>query len=100
MVKKILALIICLFLFINIGFAAIFNDIENHWAKNDILSLAEDDLVSGYEDNTFRPSRNIKRDEFIVIVMRLLRDQLGEEALNLLIDESSDKSYLLPWEKE
>lgn len=100
MVKKILAFIICLFLLINIGVAASFNDITNHWAKNDILSLAKNNLVSGYEDNTFRPSRNIKRDEFIVIVMRLLRDQLGEEALNQLIEEASDKSHLLPWEKE
>ncbi|MFP4456930.1 MAG: S-layer homology domain-containing protein [Clostridia bacterium] len=100
MLKKIIALIICLFLLINIGFANTFNDITNHWARNDILSLANDGLVSGYENNTFRPSQNIKRDEFIVLVMRLIRNELGDEQLDQLIDQSLNKSQLLPWEKE
>ena len=85
---------------INIAFGVSFTDINTHWAKNDISTLANNELVSGYEDNTFRPTQKIKRDEFIAIVMRLLEEQLGKEKLDSLLEQSLDKSDLLPWEEE
>jgi len=100
MIKKILAVIVCIFLMTNIAFGVSFNDINVHWARNDISTLADNGLVSGYEDNTFRPNQRIKRDEFIAIVMRLLEDQLGSSQLESLIENSLNKSNLLPWEEE
>ena len=49
--------------------AADFNDIENHWAKSYIESVESHNLVSGYPDSTFKPNDNIKRIEFIAIMV-------------------------------
>ncbi|HAA43010.1 MAG TPA: hypothetical protein DCE02_03250, partial [Ruminiclostridium sp.] len=32
-----------------------FSDINNHWAKDIILIAAENNFISGYQDNTIRP---------------------------------------------
>jgi len=46
----------------------IFSDIQNHWAKDGILKLAERDLVKGYPDRTFRPDDPITRAEFATLM--------------------------------
>lgn len=59
-----------------------FSDIENHWGKRYILSLAEKGIISGYDDNTFRPDKPVIRAEFVKLVLN---------ALN--ITGSSDKKF-------
>ena len=47
-----------------------FSDISDvKWAEEAIINLATDGIVAGYEDNTFKPNRNIKREEFIKMVV-------------------------------
>lgn len=46
----------------------IFSDIQNHWAKDGILKLAERELVKGYPDRTFRPDAPITRAEFATLM--------------------------------
>lgn len=42
-----------------------FSDTENHWAKEYINWATEEEIVNGYEDNTFRPNANIRINEFL-----------------------------------
>lgn len=47
----------------------IFTDIANvEWAKDAIDYLAKKGIVSGYDDNTFKPDNNIKREEFVKLI--------------------------------
>jgi hypothetical protein len=100
MMKKTIALITCLSLFIQVGFTISFSDIRNHWAENDINTLTDNQLVSGYPDGVFKPNDLIKRDEFITFVMRILKDKLGNEAYEQILEDAEDKSDLLPWQEE
>ena len=43
---------------------------EAEWAKEGIQYLYEKGYVSGYPDNTFRPNKNITREEFVVILVK------------------------------
>ncbi len=46
----------------------IFSDIDKHWAKNEIIKLAENGIISGKGDNKFCPDDNITREEFSKII--------------------------------
>ncbi len=60
-----------------------FTDINNHWAKNYILELANLKYINGYSDKTFKPEDKIKRDECVVLVNRALkRGPLNGATLN------------------
>ncbi len=47
-----------------------FSDINNHWAKNIILIAAENNFISGYQDNTIRPDNFITLAEVSSIITR------------------------------
>lgn len=47
-----------------------FSDVETHWAEAYIAVLAEKDIITGYEDNTFRPDEAITRAEAVAIINR------------------------------
>ncbi|OON97387.1 MAG: hypothetical protein ATN36_03630 [Epulopiscium sp. Nele67-Bin005] len=42
------------------------------WAKSDVLQATALGLVTGYDDNTFRPKTEVTRAEFVTILVRLL----------------------------
>lgn len=47
-----------------------FSDLNSvSWAKDAILSLADKNIVSGYDDGTFLPNNFIKREEFTKIIV-------------------------------
>lgn len=47
-----------------------FSDVETHWAEAYIVILAEKGVITGYEDNTFRPDEPITRAEAVAIINR------------------------------
>ncbi|MEG6567997.1 S-layer homology domain-containing protein [Thermoanaerobacterium saccharolyticum] len=49
-----------------------FNDIKNHWAKDDIEVLASKHIVEGVDANNFAPDKTITRAEFAAMMIRLL----------------------------
>lgn len=49
-----------------------FNDIDGHWAENNIQKAVELGIASGYRDNTFRPDRTVTRAEFSKFVVSAL----------------------------
>ena len=60
-------------------------DIDKSWAKNIIASLAEKNIMKGYEDGTFRPNQMITRAEFAEIIKNI---DLKNQAKSPFIDIS------------
>ena len=48
------------------------NDIEGHWAKEDINRLVAEGIIEGYGDGSFKPEQNITRAEAARIVNGIL----------------------------
>ena len=42
-------------------------DINGHWAQNQIQFMIDQKIITGYPDNTFRPEKPITRAEFMVM---------------------------------
>lgn len=56
-----------------ISYNGIFTDVtENDWAKDYIETLADKNIVSGYEDGTFGPYSPLTRAEAVAIINRVL----------------------------
>ncbi len=49
-----------------------FTDIDDHWAKDYILKVADEFWISGYTNRTFRPDAYITRAEAMTIINRML----------------------------
>jgi hypothetical protein len=50
-----------------------FSDLkENHWARKSIIKATELGYLTGYEDNTFRPSNNLTYAECCAILVNVL----------------------------
>ncbi len=48
-----------------------FKDVEeNRWSKSDIDWAADNGIVNGFEDNTFRPEQNVTREQLCAILKR------------------------------
>ena len=62
---------------------ASFNDIVDHWAKDEIAVAANNGWVNGYEDGSFRPQNKITRAETMSLVNRVL-NRKPETAEDLL----------------
>lgn len=47
-----------------------FKDVtKTHWADNYIAELSQKGIINGYDDNTFRPSNNVTREEFVKMII-------------------------------
>jgi len=71
-----------------------FNDIENHFAKDYIISLASDGVISGYGDGNFLPEGYITRAEFVKIIS--LRFDI-EKAGDKQYDDVSESDWFAPY---
>ncbi len=59
-----------------------FTDIADHWATLWIENAAKQGWFSGYPDGTFRPNGNITREQFAVVIAKLLPESKGKGKLN------------------
>jgi uncharacterized repeat protein (TIGR01451 family) len=59
---------------------------ENHWANPFIKAATDEKIVSGYNDNTFKPDNFIPRYELAVIVSNALGNKTQSINNNLFID--------------
>ena len=50
----------------------VFDDVNEHWAKEYIELAASNNLLKGYGDNTFKPSKEITYGEVATILLRTL----------------------------
>jgi hypothetical protein len=69
--KRISIIILCfIFLFTFSSYAISFNDLSsNHWAYEPITKLAEDNVINGFPDGSYKPDSTITNGEFIKLVM-------------------------------
>lgn len=89
--KKIFAAFIALCMLPMTAFAnseCTFTDISRHWAKDEIEYAYENNMVSGYPDNTFKPNNTVSRAEFL----KLMTASLCEN-LELDISEFADETH-------
>ena len=42
------------------------------WAKDAVAAASENNIISGYPDNTFRPQANATRAEAVTVIFRAL----------------------------
>lgn len=99
--KRALALLLALMICsaaIPTVFAAELSDLNGHWAKDYIQSFVEKGLISGYDDGTFRPDRQITRAEFIYIVNRAygFNDTVTPGDISSLTDVNATYWYAVP----
>lgn len=99
MSKKFLISVLVAFFLLNTGAMALVNVVfmdENDfasWNKKEILHMAQEGILTGYEDGTFKPNKNITRAEVAVIADRL-RDNLVEQISEVIgAYESMDGAY-------
>ena len=60
---------------------AVFPDVsENQWASAPVEQMAEEGILEGYPDGTFRPDETLSRAQFLAMVIRTLRPELIEES--------------------
>ncbi|MEK4277663.1 S-layer homology domain-containing protein [Paenibacillus sp. FSL R7-0026] len=50
----------------------LFKDVDTHWAKEGILQLAEQGILRGYADGTFKPDQYLSRAEVVELVGRIV----------------------------
>ncbi len=59
-----------------------FQDIENHWAKDDIVLLASKSIVDGIGNGNFDPEGKVTRAQFAAMLTRALNLSEGEQKVN------------------
>jgi uncharacterized lipoprotein YddW (UPF0748 family) len=75
------------------GKPAAFSDIADHWAKEYIAAIAEKGVVNGYPDGSFLPDNNIKRADFVLMLMNLFGLYGETDAANNFADIAPDAYY-------
>ncbi len=73
--------------------AAVYSDISNHWAKDFINDLISKNILSGYQDGTIKPDKNISRAELTTIVAKAMG---LKPAKNPVLD-FADKASISSW---
>ena len=48
------------------------NDISRSWAKSMIEKLSENEIITGYPDGTFRPDKEVSREEACVMIAKYI----------------------------
>lgn len=70
-----------------------FNDLNlSLWAKDAIISLSDKNILSGYEDGSFKPTNLIKREEFVKVIVSAF-NVVGEDKEIEFFDVEKDKWY-------
>lgn len=81
--------------------AVTFTDISNHWAKDYIQKVAENGLVAGYENGTFKPEANVTVLESLVMLSRLYKidDDIKEQIISNYepVIEDMNNAYDYKW---
>ncbi len=49
-----------------------FSDIQQHWAREDIMKLIDKQIVTGNDDGTFNPEGAVTREQFVTMFVKAL----------------------------
>ncbi len=94
MKKSLLLVLTVIFMMMAVAsvFAVQFSDVENHWAEKEIIRWANEGVVNGYSDGTFKPNKNITRAEFVTMVVRMF-DPTSRADISGYLDIPEDAWY-------
>ena len=68
-------------------------DMEKHWAKEAVLVLYNDKIVSGYDNGNFLPNNNVSRAEFVKMVVGAFKPESNGEQISFGDVTESDWHY-------
>jgi len=92
-IKVIIALVIMMLAVTAISSGA--SDIAGHKYANDVALLSDIGLMTGYDDGNFYPERNITRQEFSALVMRMLKmEGCGSDNAPFMDIDTWGRSYI------
>lgn len=73
--------------------AGIYPDTKDNWARDAIQAMTQAGYLSGYADNTFKPSAQITREQAAAIYGKVLQHNLNEQELADIVTKESSTSY-------
>ena len=72
-----------------------FDDTVNHWAENEIVTLASDGIINGVGDKMFEPNRTITRAEFVTLTVKAFNlTETTESSFNDVNDTDWFSTYV------
>lgn len=73
--------------------AGIYPDTKDNWARDAIQAMTQAGYLSGYADNTFKPSAQITREQAAAIYGKVLQHNLNEQELAEIATKESSTAY-------
>ena len=73
--------------------AGVYTDTKDNWARDAIQAMSQAGYLSGYSDNTFKPSAQITREQVAAIYGKVLQHNLNEQELADIVTKESATSY-------
>ena len=71
----------------------VYPDTKDNWARDAIQAMTQAGYLSGYADNTFKPSAQITREQAAAIYDKVLQHNLNEQELAEIATKESSTSY-------
>ena len=73
--------------------AGVYPDTKDNWARDAIQAMTQAGYLSGYADNTFKPSAQITREQAAAIYGKVLQHNLNEQELADIVTKEASTSY-------
>ena len=73
--------------------AGVYTDTKDNWARDAIQAMSQAGYLSGYSENTFKPSAQITREQAAAIYGKVLQHNLNEQELADIVTKESATSY-------
>lgn len=71
----------------------VYPDTKDNWARDAIQAMTQAGYLSGYADNTFKPSAQITREQAAAIYGKVLQHNLNEQELAEIATKESSTAY-------
>lgn len=71
----------------------VYPDTKDNWARDAIQAMTQAGYLSGYADNTFKPSAQITREQAAAIYGKVLQHNLNKQELAEIATKESSTSY-------
>ena len=71
----------------------VYTDTKDNWARDAIQAMSQAGYLSGYSDNTFKPSAQITREQAAAIYGKVLQHNLNEQELADIVTKESATSF-------
>lgn len=71
-----------------------FKDMENHWAKKEVIHLAEAGIIAGVGDDAFAPEESLTKGQAARLILRALKLVYNEETEASYLEIAEENGYL------